>query len=315
MASRKPLGMWSLTIRDNYVPLPGIPRMKDVFSEFARSWVFQKECGHNAHKDHYQARLILEDKQTTETMLTVFECRGFDRRDLTFRPESNNSVQQGGLSFYVMKDDTRVDGPWYDPSFKQPKKRKVYEGRDLQCVIDHPRDFQAEIIRRITAPPDTRCIDWVWNQSGCAGKSVLMKYLVFKEFDVCRVPLGSATQIKTSVVEKANQNGGGSRTYMVDLPRVRGNDERANELFSAIEEIKTGWVETAMYGKPQSLFMEPPHVWVFSNELPHPGLASADRWRIHTVTVNAELRTLTRSEWKDYFTQQLAAAKQGPSFD
>jgi len=220
MATKKPIRVWSLTVQQNFCDLPSVPRMKEVCDEMAKSWVFQLECGHNAGHEHYQVRLETIDKQMTETMLTVFEARGFDRRDLTFRPESNNSIQQGGLSFYVMKDDTRVDGPWHDATFRPPKKRKVYEGKDLACMAN-PYPCQAEILRRIAQPSDDRCLDYVWDPEGCSGKSKLMKYLRFRGDDVARVPLGSATQIKTCVIEK-----GPHSTYMVALPRVRGADEQ-----------------------------------------------------------------------------------------
>lgn len=174
----------------------------------------------------------------TETLLVIFEMRGFDRRDVTVLPESNNSIQQGGLSFYVIKDDTRKAGPWYDPSFK-PKKRNPYEGRDLKCM-DEPYAWQKKIMDILNEEADDRTINWVYNASGCAGKSKLMKY----------------------------------------LPRVRGSDERQQELFSALEEIKNGWVESPMYGKAAELLMEPPHIWIFSNELPNVSMCSLDRWHV-----------------------------------
>ena len=92
---------------------------------------------------------------------------------------------------------------------------------------------------------------------------------------MARVGLGSATQIKTAVIEK-----GAHTIWMVNLPRVRGGDERQQELFSALEEIKDGWVESPMYGKAAELLMEPPHIWIFSNELPNINCCSLDRWRV-----------------------------------
>lgn len=90
--------------------------------------------------------------------------------------------------------------------------------------------------------------------------------------------MGTATQIKSSIITK-----GAHRAYMLDLPRVRGKDESLQNIFSAIEEIKCGWVETAMYGKWEELMMLPPHVFVFSNEQPRLSLCSADRWSIYQV--------------------------------
>lgn len=90
--------------------------------------------------------------------------------------------------------------------------------------------------------------------------------------------MGTATQIKSSIITK-----GPHRAYMLDLPRVRGKDESLQNTFSAIEEIKNGWVETAMYGKWEELMMLPPHVIVFSNDKPRLDLCSADRWEVYQL--------------------------------
>jgi len=275
--SRKPLKFWSLTVYSNFGP-PLFPnRMKDILNEFADSWVFQLERGVNADKLHFQVRLIVHEGVMTETLLTIFEARSLDRRDITFLPESNNSIQQGGLSFYVMKDDTRVEGPWHDSTYK-PRKRVHYEGNDLECIRSSKRPFQQHIIDELKHPPDDRTLHWWYNHSGAGGKSKLMKYLRVTHPSFARVPMGTATQIKTSVIEK-----GPCQVYMVDLPRVRGTDERQQELFSALEEIKNGWVESPMYGKAAELIMEPPHIYIFSNELPNLNYASLDRWRVHEL--------------------------------
>lgn len=275
--SRKPLKFWSLTVACNHAPLPTVARMKEILTEFAKQWCFQQEQGLHAGKHHYQVRLILEEPQMTETLLTVFECRSMDRKDLTFAPESNKSLEQGGLSFYVMKDESKVDGPWYDPTYS-PKRKHVYEGKDLEQIKTARYPFQQYIISMLEEEPDDRTMVWWYNRSGCGGKSKLMKYLRVTTNSCARIGLGSATQVKTSVIEK-----GAYRTYMVDLPRVRGSDERQQELFSALEEIKNGWVESPMYGKHSELLMEPPHIHIFSNELPNLSYASMDRWRIYEI--------------------------------
>lgn len=302
----KPLKYWSLTVSQNIKALCTPDRMRTILDEFAKSWVFQKEKGATTSKLHYQIRVIMEEGQLKATMLNIFTCRGIDRQDLTFLPESNNSIKQGGLSFYVMKDETRVEGPWHDSTYKV-RKRKTYEGRDLACMAS-PFPWQQTIIVSIEGNADDRSINWVVNVAGCAGKSKLMKYLRFMDYDMCRVPLGTATQIKTSVVAK-----GPHTCYMVDLPRVRGSDERQSEIFSALEEVKNGWVETAMYGQHAELLMEPPHIWCFSNEWPNPALASIDRWKVWLLE-DGVMRLATRSEHIQFYTAQVQALRAaGPS--
>lgn len=276
--SLKALKFWSLTISGNFITLPTPERVQEILTEFGAQWCFQLEKGHKNGKLHYQIRIIFTDALKQETLLTILEARFYDRRDITVNAESNNSITQGGLAFYVMKDDTRQQGPWHDPSYRI-RKYVPYRMLDLQ-IMQTPLPFQQTIIDACALTPDDRTIHWVANFEGCAGKSKLMKYMrMMPEYDMARVPMGSATQIKTSVIEK-----GVHTIYMVDLPRVRGSDERQQELFSALEEIKNGWVESPMYGKAAELIMEPPHIWIFSNELPNLANASPDRWRVYTIT-------------------------------
>jgi hypothetical protein len=73
---------------------------------------------------------------------------------------------------------------------------------------------------------------------------------------------------------------GAHRCYVVDFPRVLGKEDAVADIFAALEELKNGWVETAFYGKPGELLMEPPHVIVMSNDKPNLKLASKDRWKV-----------------------------------
>lgn len=273
----KPLVFWAFTLTSNYIVLPTVERVCSVLTEFSKQWCFQLEKGGQNGKLHYQIRIILPEAQKKETLLYVFSSRFNDVRDITLLPESNNSLSQGGLAFYVMKDETRVDGPWHDPTYV-PRRINTYQGEDLNCM-EHPLPFQQSIIDSISQPADDRTINWVFD-SGNNGKSKLLKYLRMnpRKFDFARIPLGTATQIKTSIISK-----GAHSIYMINLPRVRGSDERQQEVFSAIEEIKDGWVESAMYGKTGELLMMPPHVWCFANEFPNLNFASRDRWRIWSI--------------------------------
>jgi len=278
--------------------------MSDILNEFASQWCFQLESGTITKHQHYQCRVIMEEGQMKETMLSIFEARSIPRKELTFLPESNNSLKQGGLSFYVMKDESRIAGPWYDASYN-PKRKVVYEGKDLKCM-DNPRHFQNFIFDDISGDADDRSVNWLVNIGGCTGKSKLMKYMRFhqKRFDMARIPMGSATQIKTCVIAK-----GPHKCYMVDLPRVRGSDETQAELFSAIEEIKNGWVESAMYGQNQELLMEPPHMWCFSNEWPNPSYCSVDRWKVWILEEDFVLQRASHHQHIDEFTQQCKKRK------
>lgn len=283
----KPLKYWAITIINLDTAPVAVERVQEIFDEFFAHWIFQQERGETTGKLHYQCRVSLEQPLSKATMLHLMDMRGI-KLQCNIQPESNNSIQQGGLSFYVMKDETREAGPWYDDAFR-PSKKVKYEGKDIACM-ETPLPWQSTVISMLKAPPDDRSIVWIADPVGNHGKSKLMKWLRFQTpIDCVRVPMGSATQIKTSVIEK-----GRHRVYMVDLPRTVGKEERIQELYSALEELKNGWVESAMYGKAAELLMEPPHVVIFSNGFPSLSHMSLDRWRVYELVTVQDETSLVR---------------------
>eukprot|EP00481_Brizalina_sp_1-RS-2013_P001407 TRINITY_DN3518_c0_g1_i1.p1 TRINITY_DN3518_c0_g1~~TRINITY_DN3518_c0_g1_i1.p1 ORF type:complete len:107 (+),score=12.12 TRINITY_DN3518_c0_g1_i1:404-724(+) len=78
--------------------------------------------------------------------------------------------------------------------------------------------------------------------------------------------------------------------YIIDIPRTLGEDDSIMSIISVIEHIKDGYMVSSMYGKYQTLTMEPPHVIVFAN-MPCPrGLMSLDRWDCYNI--DSETKTL-----------------------
>jgi hypothetical protein len=177
------------------------------------------------------------------------------------------------LAGYCMKADTRILGPW--------GYRPIYTGNDVSCVKSSPFPWQHQLSTIIATKPDTRTIMWITNTGGNVGKSAFTKHHAFTSpKTVALIPLGTAAQIKTACIAI-----GPRKTYFVDFPRSLGTgSERISEIFSAIESIKNGWVTSPMYGKYQSLFMDPPHVICFSNDDPPMDMLSQDRWHVAHLT-------------------------------
>lgn len=232
------------------------------------NYVFQMECGASGNY-HYQCYIHTKQRYRPETLRRMLLLEGVK----SWGTKPCSTAGRVALQTYCMKTDTRILGPW--------GLKTIYTGADL-AVMKNPYVWQSEIIAMIQCTPDDRTIVWIQNAAGNVGKSKLMKFCKYKGLSV-RIPLGTATQIKSSVIEKGPQT-----CYMLDLPRVRGREERMTEIFSAIEEIKNGWIESAMYGKTAELMMMPPHVIVFSNDAPNLNLASADRWVVYNINSTGE---------------------------
>lgn len=247
--------------------------LKKLFREYATRWTFQLEKGEKEGKLHYGCHLYFL-KATRNTAIAKWLKDRLPQESLVdVRPCA--SIM--GSEFYCIKDDTRQAGPWSD--------HFIYKGQDLNEVSTSPHPWQAEVIKIVEAEPDDRTIMWIMNCVGNVGKSKLAKYLKYKKL-AARIPLGTATQLKTNVIAK-----GAKRAYLVDLPRVQGTSEHERDLFSAIEEIKNGDVEAAMHGKCHELMMMPPHVICFSNAPPNYALASKDRWKCFHITDDLSLKS------------------------
>jgi len=251
------------------------------FLEERGDWrfVYQEEKGHTTERSHFQGRLNLTKKHrcVKNTLMDIFRAGGFTDEQIqqfTPSPESNNGVKQDAVAFYCTKVDTRQAGPWCDPGYTFPVKKRKYEGEDLACM-ENPTGWQKQVIGMSEEPGEDRKVNWVGNLKGCGGKSKLQKHLCWKGI-AKRIPMGLAHQIKNSIATtKPQQN-----CFVLNIPRVSGKEEQQQELFSAIEEIKDGWVSAVMYGEEKEYFFKPPQVWIFSNSMPNRKLASPDRWQI-----------------------------------
>jgi len=211
---------------------------------------------------------------TQSVLLDVFRGYFDDITNLTLRPESNNGLKNCALAFYVMKEESRVAGPWYDATFKPPETPVVYDGSDLACM-SNPWPWQAQVLEWLETPnDDDRSIDVICNPEGNGGKSKLQKFICWHG-KAKRISLGLAHQIKNAFcLQKRFYD-----TYVMNIPRSTGKEESQRDLLSAIEEIKDGWVTAVMFGEEKEVFFKPPRFIIFCNEFPNVSLVSADRWR------------------------------------
>lgn len=288
--------------------------LRQCSEKLSWEWVFQMEHGEKSHILHLQGRLYLgegkEKRKTKLSLLKMFQQQFDDIQMLEISPESNNSIRatgEQGLEFYVVKDHTRVPDtdPFYSPGYFQliadkPRSKK-YDGADL-ITEEMMWDWQRVFYNILKTPPDDRSFNVVWDPNGGNGKSKLQKFCRFKNM-MKKIPMGSASQIKSSVI-----TAGPWPAYCVNITRCVGSQDTLEDIFSALEELKDGWVQNAMYGKDAEMMLVPPHVFVFCNELPALTLGSMDRWviwKLHEKT----LTKLTPEEAMD-LRDELEADKQ-----
>jgi hypothetical protein len=188
---------WNADNNESPDSLADVPLLRTYFEERGWRYVFQHE---RVSRDHYQGRIDVghDHRLHKGQLIDILSAGGYDTTNFTPSPESNTSLCTNGVSFYCIKAD-RVNGPWSDPSYTPPRKKKTYAGNDLRCM-ETPLRWQSFAMAAFNVEADARHICWVYQRAGNAGKSKLQKYMCWKHGSK-RVCMGTATQIKTATAD------------------------------------------------------------------------------------------------------------------
>lgn len=228
--------------------------------EHCKKWAFQLECGEETGYKHYQGRVSLKVKTRLSTLINI------TKGTWTFRWSITHDYKN---EFYVMKEHTRIDGPWDDRNDKP-----IYVPRQIREIKElYP--WQQSIID-ISLVWDTRSIHCIIDPEGNKGKSILCTYMAVNRLGRKIPYANNYKDIMRIVCDMPT-----TKAYIVDLPR--GVDKRnLNGMFAAIEEIKSGYAWDDRY-KFQEKFFDAPQIFVFTNIEPDRNSLSLDRWRFYNI--------------------------------
>lgn len=238
----------------------------DFFKLYCTDYWCQLECGEETKKLHVQATVYC-DKRSRPATLEKRLMKSFEGISFNVSPLSGDRAEH--IKRYVTKCNTRVKGPW--------SSKRLYLGEDLACIENTPHDFQKQILEELKKEPNDRTIVYYFNKKGNVGKSKLVKYLCFHKL---------AKFIKVTTADRlaaAICSAGPQRAYIVDIPRSIDPNKSLKAVFEVLEGLKNGMIADNMYGKDNMLFMNAPHVYVFSNYPAPKEYASEDRWDIRTI--------------------------------
>jgi len=239
-----------------------------LYPEFVKKYCFQLEEGDSGYV-HYQGRISLVKKRRLNEVLKVLKPL---IEKIHLSPTSNNGLEN---NFYVMKGDTRIEGPWKDDD------EKIYIPRQVRGLELMP--WQQSLVEK-SQVWDTRSINIIHDTEGNIGKSTLVTYLgvhkLARQIPYCN----DYKDILRIVMDMPT-----STTYLIDMPRAI-NKERLFQMYSAIETIKNGYAYDDRYHFKEKYF-DCPNIWVFTNTLPETSMLSIDRWKYWEVK-NGELRSV-----------------------
>lgn len=242
---------WDFTISKKDIP---IQKVKKSLREIAENWAFQWEIGKKSGHHHYQGRCKLKWKSTKKQARGHFKKVGLKPH---LSPTSRANVSN---NFYVMKEETRHEGPWQDtdpviPDWIVDLKLRPWQ----QMVVDSLKVPDKEMINVIYDPLMTGL-----------GKSTLFSYCGINQFAQCIPPLDTSAQIVGFAM-----CWGEKPAYIIDMPKGALHSQ---EIWRGIETIKSGYLYD-WRNKARQLHMYPPVIWVFSNTVPKLEWLAARKWK------------------------------------
>lgn len=243
----------------------------------AKRYTFQLEEGSETGYLHYQGRISLIKKHRKSELLKMFSLIPVPN----YLEPTVNATYYAGDIFYVMKDETRVGGPWSE------KETEKYIPRQYRGILEKLYPYQ-KVIYDSANEFDTRIINMIYCPRGNIGKSTIASVCELYANGIDLPPVNDAEKLIQSCCDicEAKQSRNPSPIF-VDLPRAM-NKDRLNGIYTAIEQIKKGKLFDLRY-KYKEYWIDSPQIWVFSNIEPDLGMLSKDRWRIWEVDEKYEL--------------------------
>lgn len=260
--------------------LPGEQAVTKAIALLTEKYVFQLE---RATSLHYQGCCKTRIRKRQRTLLNEITTElDIPRAMVTLSPMQGTWAQARA---YCTKSETS-QGQVFTNEI-------TYSGEDIKTLDDKDSRFpwQNKIINLVfdddtsgIKVADDRTINWVTDSRGGTGKSKLVKWCCFNNDLVVKISFGTASQLRSAII-----SAGPRRVYFVDIPRTLGTDDSIHSLMSALEDLKNGFIVSSMYGKNETLILDPPHIVVFSNKECPEQMMSKDRWRIFEIDFKLDL--------------------------
>jgi len=260
------------------------------FKEVAKKWVFQLEEGETTKYKHFQCRVSLMKKAIKSSVLKLFT----DFPPNYCMPSTNETFNNQKFS-YVMKEQTRLEGPWSDQDPEPPYVPRQYQH------IKKLYPFQEDILSGKYY--DNRRINYIFDTEGNSAKSTTA-FFAYQKGGLVVPPINNANKLCEFICSKYKKLDSPKhyKLAIYDLPRAMKKDS-LSELFTTIEMHKTGYIYDTRY-TGFDMMVDSPDIWVFSNDLPELSYLSMDRWRFFKIGSKHQLKefSLTKNkEVRDHF--------------
>lgn len=245
-----------------------VEQVKAKLHGWAKKWVFQGERGDTGY-EHWQGRLSLIKKRRIDELVAQM---GPQFPGIHLSPTSS-TVHRGSDFNYVMKEDTRISGPWKDTEYQEPAPFTRQLRRFLEM---EKRPWQIKI-REMAQRQDDRRVTLIIDKKGDSGKSVTSEWLEYDGIGYEIPPMNSMEDLMQCCMGIPPQ-----QCYIVDMPRGMKKG-KLSEFYSGIESLKNGTMYDKRYAFKKRR-IDRPQIIVFTNTEPDYELMSKDRWEVWEMT-------------------------------
>lgn len=251
----------------NNYPVDAVETLLKVFRNLCKAYQFQSEIGEQG-TPHLQGMI----KCKKSMRWTEFKLP----KQISWRKTRNEKA----LLSYTLKDDTFDIKANIRQSYGYPEPLIYLKEVDF-------RPWQKELFNIVSKNADDRHIHWIYDEKGGKGKSQFARHMgIIKGTPVLR-------NMKTGDIASyfIKNNIDITNCVIFDFPK---QTEKIN--YNIIETMKDGYI---MSGKFEGgcKYFNPPHLIVFSNELPTMNKTlSLDRFIIHEITDEFTLQEIKMIE-------------------
>jgi hypothetical protein len=222
---------------------------------------------------HWQVRLNLIKKKSLSVVLAQVAASVGGRWSIT-----STGVHQNPKSFcYVMKEDTRVDGPWTEEIKLDPPAVMTRQLKDFLKIVEDGRmhPWQKQMLEELKKLDD-RFVNHIYDVKGHSGKSIFCEYLSYLKMSHELPMLKDMQDLMGFAFSFSTKP-----AYVIDMPR--GLDKRKlAEFYSGVECLKNGFIFDKRFCGRMKRF-DRPQICTFGNALPDVLLLSQDRWKLPDV--------------------------------
>lgn len=222
-------------------------RLIEIFDKECERYVIGKEIAPTTGREHFQCRVVFKVGKT-EGAVTNLVPGSF------VTPSHVRDFQ------YCEKE-----GEYY---------RSWEKGLQKFATIELMQ-WQGEMVCLLKESDDRR-VNVIIDPEGGWGKTWASKYCQVNHIAQYVPPLAKAEDFMAFAMAKP------SKAYVFDMPRA-SDVKKVAELWSAIEQIKNGYLYDKRY-QFRDMWIESPAIVVITNEKPPYDSLSPDRWKCYRIT-------------------------------